>query len=335
MTDSMNYLMTVQYDIGNREDLMLSFVEPRHKSALEEIRLLPGVMKVEPFRDVPAHLSHGHRSKRTGISGIMPNPDMHRVLDQDLRPVDITTGGFVISRKLAELLDAQVGDVIKADVLEERRPELNLTITAIYDEFIGIGAFIDIERINSLLNEGPVVTGAAVMIDPNWNGPLYAEIKEIPSIIGMAMMSKMREIFSDLMDQNIMQMMAVYIVFASVIAFGVIYNTARIAFSERSRELASLRVLGLTRFEVAYILFGELAVVVFVAIPMGLLIGYGLFAGMAAAFDTELFRIPLYINNDTYAWAVIVVALCALVSFYLVWRQVDAIDMVTAQKGVE
>lgn len=335
MTDSMDYMMNVQYDLGSREDLLLSFVEPRHKSALEEIRLMPGVMKVEPLRDVPVNLSHGHLSKRTGISGVLPNPDLHRALDQDLKPVDLGGGGFVLSRKLAELLGAKVGDKIKADVLEERRPELELTVSAIYDEFMGIGAFMDIEKVNALLNEGPVVTGAAVMIDPNWNGPLYQNIKQVPSIIGMAMMSKMREIFEDLLDQNMMQMMAVYIVFAGVIAFGVIYNTARIAFSERSRELASLRVLGLTKGEVAYILFGELAVVVLAAIPMGIVIGYLLVAGLVASMDTELFRMPLYINNDTYAYAVIVVLVCVLLSFYLVWRQVDKIDLVAAQKGVE
>lgn len=335
MTDSMNYMMNVQYDVGNREDLLLSFVEPRHKRALEEIRLMPGVLNVEPMRDVPVHLSHGHLSKRTSISGIMQQPDLHRVLDQNLKPVEISENGFVISRKLAQLLDIQIGDNVKADVLEERRPELNLTVTAIYDEFMGIGAFMTIDKINSLLNEGPVVTGAAVMIDPNWSGPLYQNIKKVPTIIGLAMMSKMREIFEDLMDENIMRMMVVYIVFAAIIAFGVIYNTARIAFSERSRELASLRVLGLTRGEVAYILFGELALVVIIAIPMGIFIGYSMFAGMVASFDSELFRMPLHINNDTYAYAVIVVILSTLLSFYLVWRQVDNIDLVTAQKGVE
>ena len=194
---------------------------------------------------------------------------------------------------------------------------------------------MDIERINSLLNEGPVVTGAALMIDPNWNGPLYQNIKEVPSIIGMAMMTKMRELFEELMDQNMMQMMGVYVVFSACIACGVIYNTARIAFSERARELAALRVLGLTKGEVAYILFGELAVVVFLSIPMGIVIGYGLVAGLIASFETELFRMPLYINNDTYAYAVIVVLLSALFSFYLVWRKVDNIDLVAAQKGVE
>lgn len=334
LTDSMDYMMSVQYDIGNREDLMLSFVEPRHASSLEEIRLLPGVLKVEPMRDVPVNLRHGHLSKRTGISGIIPNPDLHRVLGADLTPIEVSTG-FIMSKKLSEILNVKVGDVVRADVLEDRRPELDLTVSAIYDEFIGIGAFMDIERINSLLNEGPVVTGAALMIDPNWNGPLYEQIKEIPSIVGMAMMKKTRELFEELMDENMMRMMSVYIVFAAIIACGVIYNTARIAFSERARELASLRVLGLTKGEVAYILFGELALVVFLAIPMGLFIGYGLVAGLVASFETELFRIPLYIKNDTYAYAVIIVILSALLSFYLVWRQVDNINLVEAQKGVE
>lgn len=333
--DSLDYMMNVQYDIGNREDMMVSFVEPRHISALEELRLMPGVMKVEPLRDVPVNLRHGHLRKRTSISGIIPEPDLHRVLGADLKPIDITGGGFVVSKKLSEILDVKVGDVIRAEVLEERRPELDLTVSAIYDEFIGMGAFMDIERINSLLNEGPVVTGAALMIDPNWNGPLYQNIKKVPSIIGMAMMSKIRELFEDLVDENMMQMMAVYGVFAAFIACGVIYNTARIAFSERARELAALRVLGLTKGEVAYILFGELALVVFLSIPLGIIIGYGLIAGLLASFETELFRIPLYINNDTYAYAVLIVLTSALFSFYLVWRQVDQINLVEAQKGVE
>ncbi len=334
LTDSMDHMMNVQYDIGSREDLMLSFVEPRHVSALEEIRLMPGVLKVEPLRDVPVNLRHGHLSKRTGISGIIPNPDLHRVLGADLKPIDISSG-FVMSKMLSEILDVKVGDTIKAEVLEERRPELDLTVSAIYDEFVGMGAFIDIERINSLLNEGPVVTGAALMIDPNWNGPLYENIKEIPSIVGTAMMTKMRELFEEIMDENMMRMMAIYVVFAAFIACGVIYNTARIAFSERARELASLRVLGLTKGEVAYILFGELALVVLLAIPLGIFIGYGLVAGLVASFETELFRIPLYIKSDTYAYAVCVVIASALISFYLVWRQVDNINLVEAQKGVE
>ncbi|MBT5186913.1 MAG: FtsX-like permease family protein [Kordiimonadaceae bacterium] len=335
MEDSMDYMMNIQYDVSNREDLMLSFVEPRHRRALEEIRIMPGILNVEPIRSVPVNLSFDHYDKRTAIMGIIPEPDLHRVLDTDLKAVEVPKGGLILSKKLAEILHVNVGDVIKADVLEERRPELYLPVTDIYEEFLGLGAIMDIDRLNSHLNEGPVITGAAIMVDPNWNGPLYQNIKEIPSIIGIANMTRMREIFEQLMDENMLRMMAVYVIFAGLIAFGVIYNTARIAFSERSRELASLRVLGLTRQEVAYILFGELALVVFLAIPMGIFIGYAMVAGMVKSIDTELFRMPLYIDSDTYGFAVIIVLISALLSFYLVWRQVDKIDLVRAQKGVE
>ncbi len=335
MEDAMDYMMNVQYDVSNREDLMINFVEPRHRRALEEIRIMPGVLNVEPIRNVPVQLSFKHYKKRTAIMGIIAEPDLHRVLNKDLSPIKVNKNGFILSKKLAEILHVEVGDVVRADVLEERRPVLNLTVSAIYEEFIGIGAIMDIDRLNSFLNEGPVISGAAIMVDPNWNGPLYQNIKKIPSIIGVANMTLMRIIFEEIMDENMMRMMAVYVIFAGLIAFGVIYNTARIAFSERSRELANLRVLGLTRGEVAYILFGELAIVVLIAIPLGMIIGYGLMAGMVGSLDTELFRMPLYINNDTYGYAVIIVLLSALLSFYLVWRQVDKIDLVTAQKGVE
>ena len=114
-----------------------------------------------------------------------------------------------------------------------------------------------------------------------------------------------------------------------------IYNTARIALSERGRELASLRVLGLTRREVAYLLFGELSVITLVSIPLGLLVGYLMVVGMVQSLDSELYRIPTYISKSTYGYSALIVLISAIVSFYIVWRQVDKIDLVTAQKGVE
>ncbi len=72
------------------------------------------------------------------------------------------------------------------------------------------------------------------------------------------------------------------VLFSSVIAFGVVYNAARISLSERSRELASLRVLGFTRAEISLILLGELGVILLVAVPAGLLLGYALAGAVGA-----------------------------------------------------
>lgn len=173
------------------------------------------------------------------------------------------------------------------------------------------------------------------MVDSQYSAVLYKKLKEIPAIIGLNISSVLRQIFEAIMAENLLKMVSTNIMFASFISFGVIYNTARIALSERGRELASLKVLGLTRGEVAYILFGELGLITLLSIPLGILIGNGLAHGMATSMESELFRIPFIISNRTYAYAVSIVLISAILSFYLVWRQVDQIDLVSAQKGVE
>ena len=335
MEDSINYMMEIQYDMSQRQDISLGFVAPRAISALEEIRLMPGVIKVEPIRSVAVFLKSEHYAKRAGIMGIRPNPDLHRILDSDLNAAKIPEQGLALSSKLAEVLHVKVGDILIAEVLEDRRPVLKLRVAEIVEEFIGLSAFMDMDQLNRHLNEGTVITGVSVMVDPIWNGPLFQKIKDIPAIASMTILKKAREIFMELMDENLLKMVTMNVIFASLISFGVIYNTARIALSERGRELASLRVLGLTKGEVAYILFGEMAAIILMAIPAGLFIGYMMVIGMAQSMDTELFRIPVMIDKDTYGLSVIIVVVSSILSFYLVWRRVENIDLVSAQKGVE
>ncbi|MEP2791832.1 MAG: FtsX-like permease family protein, partial [Kangiellaceae bacterium] len=335
LEDSMTHLVNVQYELTQREDLNLTFVEPRPKKALEEIRSLPGVLKTEAFRDVPANLIFKHYQKRGAITGLGTDPDLRRVIDENLAAVTLPEKGLVLGAKLAEILHIKVGEILTVEVLEGKRPTLQIPVVALTQEYIGTGAYININSLNQLLDEAPKISGVSVQIDDNYAAVLFKQLKQIPQIVGLNIVSVLRRIFDEIMAENLLKMVTTNIFFASIISFGVIYNTARIALSERARELASLRVLGLTRKEVAYILFGELGFIALVSLPIGLWFGIILSKAMSSALETELFRIPLYINNSTYGYSVLVVLISALISFYLVWRQVESIDLVSAQKGVE
>ena len=109
----------------------------------------------------------------------------------------------------------------------------------------------------------------------------------------------------------------------------------RIALSERGRELASLRVLGFERSEVAYILLGEMGLLTLVAIPLGLLAGYGLSAYLSVAFDSDLYRVPLVIGIEVYALAALVVVVSTVLSAALIWRSLARLDMVAVLKTRE
>jgi len=335
LEDSMTYLMDVQYNDTQREDVNISFVEPRPYSAIEEIKTLSGVLVVEPIRNVAANLKFRHFTKRSSITGLIKNADLRRVIDANLKPVAMPDQGIVMSKKLAEILHINVGDILEVEVLVDRRPTLFIPIVAITQQFIGTGAFMNIRELNRILDESPKISGASIMVDPNYGAVLYKKLKQIPAIMGLNIVSILRHIFEDVMAENLLKMVSTNVMFASFISFGVIYNTSRIALSERGRELANLRVLGLTRREVAYILFGELGFITIVSLPLGIWIGNILGHGMTTSMESELFRIPFYINNSTYGYSVLIVLFSTFLSFYLVWRQVDQIDLVSAQKGVE
>jgi putative ABC transport system permease protein len=122
---------------------------------------------------------------------------------------------------------------------------------------------------------------------------------------------------------------------AATIAFGVVYNSARIALSERGRELASLRVLGFTRGEISYILLGELGLLTLVAIPLGFVIGRWLCVLMISRMQTDLFRVPLVLEPRTYAFAAAVVLVSAAVSALIVRSTLDRLDLVAVLKTKE
>jgi len=335
MEDSMDYLMDVLFSMTQREDVNIGFVDSKSSKALEEIKTIPGVLMVEPLRSVPVYFKNGHLKKRGSITGLTSEPELRRVIDENLDALNMPSQGVVLNKTLAHILQLKVGDVVEVEVLEEKRQTLNIPVSSITQEFIGLGAYMNIAQLNKILDSTPKITGASLLVDQNHSALLYKKLKEIPAIIGLNITSVLRQIFEETMAENLLKMVATNIMFASFISFGIIYNTARITISERSRELASLRVLGLTRAEVAYILFGELGLITLLSLPIGLFLGYSMSVGMTQSMDSELFRIPVYLKNSTYGHAVLIVLLSAIVSFYIVWRQVDSIDLVSAQKGVE
>ncbi|WP_281555884.1 FtsX-like permease family protein [Thalassomonas sp. RHCl1] len=335
MEDSMSYLMDVQYELIQREDVNLSFVEAVPYRALEEIKVIPGVLRIEPLRSLAVNLKFKHYQKRTAIIGLTAKPELFRVIREDLQRFELPPAGLVMNEKLAQILQVKKGDMVTVEVLEEKRQTLHIPVSGIIKEFIGLGVYMEISRLNSLLDSQEKITGASLMTDNNNSMLLYQKIKEIPKVVGLNITSVLRRIFEELMAENLLKMVSTNMLFACFISFGVIYNTARITLSERGRELASLRVLGLTRREVAYLLFGELGVITLFSLPLGIWIGQGLVQGMVSSMDSELFRIPVYLEKSTYGYAVAIVLVSTLVSFYLVWYQLDRLDLVSAQKGVE
>jgi putative ABC transport system permease protein len=200
---------------------------------------------------------------------------------------------------------------------------------------MGTSAYMEIGALRRLMREGGNLSGASLQVDSAFLDPLYTRLKALPAVAGVAVKAATIETFRKQMDETIGIMIFFNVFFAGIIAFGVVYNAARVSLSERSRELASLRVLGFTRAEISFILLGELAVVTLIAIPAGFVIGYALAALVTTSFDNELYRFPLIVSAATYGRSALVVLAAALVSGLVVRRRLDHLDLVEVLKTKE
>jgi putative ABC transport system permease protein len=333
---AIDFMVDVQFRQAAREDLAVTFIEPSSGRALHELAQLPGVRHVEGFRDVAANLRFGNYHYRSAVFGIQPEGRLHRSLDSELRPVRVPADGVVLTDHLANnILHVKPGEMLTVEVLEGRRQVLQVPVLGITKQYLGVSAYMRQDSLNTLLREGNVVSGAYLSHDPGVETALYARLHERPRVLGMVDHAAAIRSFYDTLGEFVLFFNMVATLLAATIAFGVVYNSARIALSERGRELASLRVLGFTHGEIAYILLGELALLTLAAIPLGFLVGAGLCGILVVAFESDLYRLPLVLEPYNFALAATVVTLSALISGLLVWRQLGRLDLVGVLKTRE
>ena len=333
--DVMNELMDVQFTRVMRQDATISLVEPRGRRALYDARHLPGVMETEPVRIVPARLRAGVRSRTLAITGMLEAPQLNRVVDRDGRPVVLPPEGLVMSRMLGEVLDVRRGDEVQVEVLEGRRLVRRVAVAMLIDDALGLQAYMRLDAVRRLLREGDTVSAVALTIDPAMQERFYTEVKLMPAVAGTALREATLQNFRDTMAESMNLSIFINVAFAAVIAFGVVYNSARVSLSERSRELASLRVLGFTRAEISLILLGELAILTLAALPLGAGIGYLLGELIVAGFNNEIYRLSFVVLPSTIAWSWLIVMAAAGISGLVVRRQLDRLDLVAVLKAQE
>lgn len=333
--DAIDFILDVQFTVAGREDAVVSFVEHRPARARFEVAHFPGVVRAEPFRSVPVRIRFGHRHRQIGLMGLEPDATLHRVVDQRARVVVIPEEGIVMSKILADNLGLRPGDMLTVEVLEGSRLTLRVPVVGLVDDMIGVSLYMNIHALNRLMREGGTISGAFLSVDDKFAGDLYTCVKELPRVAGMTLTRASIESFEDTLKQNMLIFATILIIFAMIITCGVVYNSARVALSERSRELASLRVMGFTRAEISVILLGELACLTLAAIPFGFVLGYLLSWWICHVYTTELYRIPVYIEQSTYAISAAIVLVASTLTALIVRRKLDRLDLVAVLKTRE
>jgi len=330
--DAIEVVVDTQFTLALRGDMSVWTADALDDSVRHELARLPGVRQVEATRFVPVTFVNGHRRERSLIRGYAARPELYRIIDVDRRETLLDGRGLVLTDRLADKLGLHVGDTVRIEVLEGRERTLEMPVSATVREMMGLNAYMDRRALNRALGDGDVSGGYVLAIDRGAAASVLEATKAMPRVAGAWSKATMLRNMEEISARNVRIMSTILTTFAAVIAVGVVYNNARIALAERAWELASLRVLGFTRAEVSGLLLGELGITIAVALPLGMLLGWGLIQLITELLKSDQFFFPAVLRARTCAWAALCVAAAGAASALVVRRRIDRLDMVAALK---
>jgi putative ABC transport system permease protein len=319
-----------------RQDLAVTFVRPVAPRVVSELAHLPGVVTAEALRAVAIRARHDQRMRDTVLMGLPEHATLRRLVARGGHEIALPRDGVLVEKTLGEILDLRVGDRLELEIREGERRVVWPVVAGFVDEAVGLQIYARADSVAALEGDLGAVSSALLRVDARTVAAVEEQLRRSPNVIDVtdiaADVQRMRDMNGAVMDI----WMTVSITLAASVIFGVVYNNARIALAMRSRDLASLRVLGLSRGEISSILIGGLAIEVLLAVPIGLLLGRGwseLF--FTRAVDRETFRFQVFVDSRTYLLAVVVTLLAAAASAMWVRRSLDRLDLIGVLKTRE
>jgi putative ABC transport system permease protein len=334
-SDMISQLLETQFQRIQREDISINFLRPVSANGLQELKKMDGVLSVEGYRSAPIRIRYLNHKREIFLTGWPELTQMRQALSLNLEKIILPDEGLILGRFFYKNWGVREGDTVEIEMLEGTQKKIFLKVAGFSDEMLGLSASVKIQYLWKIFEEQTGYNMATIKADSKKINQLYIELKDIPEISSVVLKTSMYKGFQNTMGKIIRISTLILVTFALAIAIGVIYNSIRVNFSERSWEMASLRVLGFEKWDVFAIIFVEVALQVVLCIIPGCIFGYWFTRLSLQGIHTETFALPVIIHSQTYIKASLIVLFSLVVSSWLVYRMIDKLSLVDALKSRE
>jgi len=335
MYDCVYYMVDFQFEQVAHSDVNIGMRDEKSVAALLEVRDLPAVDYAEPVLGIACDLRKGRYSRRIAITGLSQKHRLTTPMQQNLQPIDVPSEGLVLSRKLAQLLGAKIGDQLELRPIRGWREPRSVRVASIVDSFLGLECYADLHYLSRLVGEQAAISSLQLSVDPARIDVLYRAIKKVPNAQGLSVREDAKANIESTLVETMSFSLGLLIVFAGVISFGSVINSSLVEIAERTRDVSSFCVLGYRPNQIAAIFFRQNMIVFVLGLIVSLPIAYGLIYWIARAYDTELFRMPVIIRPSTVIIGAGISVLFVLIAQWFVYRQIRKLDWLEGIKVKE
>jgi putative ABC transport system permease protein len=336
--DSVDYMLDRYYSHENRYDLMIHFATPIKEDEILNWRYWDGVLRVEPLLELPVEMKAkglAGNSETNVLMGLNRDSELKTVFSDKGEIIQVPEEGLVINERTAKKLNLKVGDKVELETKLGLGPsqEARAKVVGINEQlFMAGGAFSSLEAANRILKEQNVITGAMLKVNPELEPTIEKRLNNMTGVASV--MSKQNE------QDNLMQLMdsmiyfiGVMFFFAIVLGLAIVYNSSMMAFNERTKELTSLRVIGLTHNDVSGLLFKETFLQSLAGVAVGLPAGRIMGEAYVKAVSTDLYSMPVIVYPESYIQSVLIALVFIFIGHLLAVRRLKNIDLVEVLKN--
>ncbi|MDA8234653.1 MAG: FtsX-like permease family protein [Clostridia bacterium] len=335
MFDTTYFLINFQYDQVEKYDLKISLQQYVDKTqGITAGKHLEGVREAEAILEVPVTISHKWLEKDTAVIGLSKESKLYRLLNQNGEPVAVPDSGLVISNQLAKILNVKPGDMVTVKPFLGDRKERLVTVRKVVPQYVGLGAYMEIDALSKVLQAPPVTSAILLKLDQDKVAEVRKYLQGGQNVLGIFDKTKMKAQFEQLMESTSASQ-AIMLSFSFITGFAIVYNVNLIALSERERELATLMVLGMTEREIGRILVIEQGILSFVGVLLGIPLSYGMLSAIADKMATDIFNMPVIMEPGSLALGFVGAVLFLLAAQWKTKGKISQLSMLDVLKQQE
>ena len=310
---------------------------------LEETGEVTGVTRVQQ-ENMQAGLSRDEETIRVQV--VIPQSDDELAQAVTFRdrvshePVAFDDDAVVVTEKLALKYGLDVGDTI---VLFDQDAIGNITgeghdmcVTGIAENYVGNLVYLGRASWAAIDDATPVFSTiyASTTEDEGVRREITDALHERDDVSTVIFSDETINLYRNMLSVVDM-IVVVLIVSAGLLAFIVLYNLTNINIGERIREIASLKVLGFTRFEVYAYIYREIALLALMGDALGMVLGTYLETFVVTTAEVDYVMFGRTIHSVSYVYAFVLTLVFTGLILAIMRRKLDKVDMVESLKSVD
>lgn len=288
-----------------------------------------------------ASITAGNKKDEEEIKVIVPSDEtnfrnyMNLVNRKSKENINFENNGVVISERLAELLNLNIGDSF--EYKNSKDESINIRVSGICEMYTGHFIFMNKTEFESVYNKEFKENANLVLLNDGSienTKEVASELMNLSSVKGIVQNTTLYNQVETIVN-SLNKIMTVLIIVAALLGIVIIYNLTNINVCERIRELSTIKVLGFRDKEVTMYIYRETIVLTLIAIIVGWIIGLGLHSYILAVVppDYVMFNPAQWIGSFVIPF--VIISIVSIVMRIYTNNKLKYVDMLEALKSVD